>query len=282
MFGRKKTFEEIRNEEINKDLSLYYLYIYINNYENETVENKRNVREYYEKELRYKGAFYRDRKYFKINGNPEKWTPERKQRFTVESYHSSYLSGMNIYKTFDYEATYLVNLELNKPTNLVLIDVIEGIKDIRPYEAEARTEMTRIRNLMQKLDNKSHEVIIKKGFLPAKIYDMSLMQFVFKVRVNNYVRYFSTRFIKPKFLVDVGLNTLNSYIRGLINLDEGIEQHNFSKPSNPKDEEMDIDFVEIQRIYIVKRTNVFRHGIERDTPYPYELTQSFLTSMVII
>ena len=282
MFGKKKTFEEIRNEEINQDLALYYLHVYQNNYEDETAENKKEIREYYDKELRYTGAFYRDRKYFKEYGNPETWTPERKKRFKVTTYHNSFLSGMNVFKTFSYEATYLVNLDLNKPTNLVLIDVMEGVKDIMPFEAEARAELLRLKNLMLRLDNKSHEVVIKKGFLPAKIYDMSLMQIVFKVQVNNYTRYFSTRFIKPTFLIDVGINTLNSYIRAMINLDEGIEQENFTKPSNPRDEEIDIDYVEIQRMYVIKRTDVFKHGLERNTPYPYELSQSFLTSMVII
>lgn len=282
MFGKKRTFEEIRTEEINKDLSLYYLYIYINNYENETPENKRNIREYYEKDLRYKGAFYRDRKYFKEHGNPENWTPERKQRFTVESYHSSYLSGMNIYKTFQYEATYLVDLDLNKPINLVVIDVIEGVKDLMPFEAELRMELTRLKNLMLRLDNKKNTIMIKKGFEPSYFYNLGWLQIIFKMQINNIVRYISTNFVQETFLIDLGINKVNSYLSGLINMDEGNETEVFIKPSNPENREMDLDFVEIQRIFIHKRTDTFKQGIERNIPYPYELEQGFLTSMVIV
>lgn len=282
MFGKKKTFDEIRNEEINQDLALYYLNTYQNNYENETPEGKKEVREYYDKELRYEGAFYRDRKYFKKYGNPETWTPERKKRFKVTKYHSSYLSGMNVFQTFQYETTYLVDLDLNKPINLVVIDVVEGVKDLIPFETELRMELTRIKNLVLRLDNKKHTIMIKKGFEPSYFYNLGWMQFIFKMQVNNIVRYVSTNFVQEKFLIELGINKIHNYLSGLIRMDEGNETEVFIKPSNPEDREMDLDFVEIQRIFIHKRTDVFKQGIERNLPYPYELEQKILTSMVIV
>ena len=281
MFGRKKTFAEIRNEEINQDLSLYYLHIYQNNYENEKPEEKKSIREYYDRELRYEGAFYRDRKYFREHGNPETWTPERKKRFKVITYHSSYLSGMNIFRTFSYETTYLVNLDLNKPINLVVIDVVEGVKDLMPFETELRAELQRIKNLMLRLDNKKNTIMIRKGFEPAYFYNLGWLQLIFKMQINNIIRYISTNFIQEKFLIETGISKVHSYLSGLVKMDEGNETEVFIRPSNPEDREMDLDFVEIQRIFIVKRTDIFKQGMERNTPYPYELEQKILTSMVI-
>lgn len=282
MLGKKKTFDEIKNEEINQDLALYYLFIYTKNYDNETPENKKEIREYYDTELRYKGSFYRDKKHFKQYGNPSTWTPEKKKRFKVDTYHNSYLSGMNIFKQFSYETTYLVNLDLNKPVSIIVLDIVDGTKDLNYYETEVKTEIMKLKNLIYRLDGTSINIMVKKGFEPSYIYDLSMLQIIYKIRVNNFIRYISTNFIKPKFIIDKGINKLNNYLSGLISLDEGIETENFTKPSNPKDAEIDVDLVEIERIHIVKRTNVFKHGVERNTPYPYELTQSLLTSIVVI
>ena len=140
----------------------------------------------------------------------------------------------------------------------------------------------RIKNLMLRLDSKKHTVMIRKGFEPAYFYNLSWMQIIFKMQINNFVRYVSTNFLQPEFLIEKGMNKMHSYLSGLIRLDEGTETENFTKPSNPKDTEIDLEFVEIQRIFMIKRTDEYRHGIERKTNYPYELDQKFLTTMVIV
>lgn len=282
MSGKRKKFSEIENEEITTDFAFYYLYTYIDNYENETVEDKRKIREYYDTELRYKGAFYRDRKYFKEHGEPTEWSLEKKKRFKISTQHSSYLSGTALFsKEFRYKSTYLVNLDLSISTNISVIDVEKGIIDIYPYEDKVKLNIDRLFKSMLRIDNSKGKIFVRKGYEPAFLYDLSKMQYIFKVLVNKYIRHFSTNFVSQTNIRTVAYNVLDNYLNGLIDLDKGIKSDELSKPSNPPDEEFSLDNVEIQRIYVIKRTTKHRIGLERQINYPYTLYQSLLTSLVI-
>jgi len=278
------TFQE-EQPRIKKDLAFKYLYIYHTNYELETAENRRKIREYYDKELRYKNAFYRDRRYFKTHGNPDNWTKERKNRFKIATYQPSFDRGTKLFSEFRLEKDKLVNLDLNRDVSIVIIDTDYSKEEIElhPYEEKVRRELSKLKNLMlTRIDNKKHKVRIKKGNDPFYDYDLSRMQIIFQLQINKHIRITSTKFVIPQFVIELGISVLNGYVRQLIDLEKGLGREEFTKPSNPPDFPIEIYYLELQKISLVKRTDIYSVGLERKVNYPYNLDQSFLTSLVII
>lgn len=280
MFRKEEAEDYLLTDIEEKKRFLYFLYLYHENYENESRENKSLIREYYDTELRYKGAFYRDRKTFKEKGNPLYWIPQKVKRYKVKTQEMSYYRGIGGYASFEYPTQTLIQIELSKKIEMLLIDRAEGkIKLNWEYNKGVRDELENMKKIIEGLDNKKDTVIIRKGWERPKTYKLSYLQIVFKVNTGDYIRYLSTPFTTPFFVIEASMNMLENYLANVTKI--GSLGEDFTSNYHEYDEDFQVEFCRLERIYIKKRTNIQDTRLERERIAGYDLDITNLSSINI-
>jgi len=283
---RDSDIEEIRTKkhvQKQKEL-LYYLYLYHMNYKSEDVKTKRKLRDYYDNELRYRGAFYRDKKKFEEKGNPLEWEEFRVKRYKLKYSEEKAQKSFFNFSSFVYPTSKLVGIELSKQIELMLIETQEDFEfgtffyNVNfSYETTIRNELEKMKRLINKIDVSSGKVKLKRGYNPIYFENLKDLQVKFKLRFNDQVRYISTRYVTQEFIIDVAINRLESYLRKITKLDkrfdsEGVDTDNYKE----FDEDFRLEYVVLERIYILKRSNMFHLQEERTVEgydleiYPYQ------------
>jgi len=259
---RRKVVLDLEHEETKK-ISLYYLYLYHKNYTEQPRERKKEIRDYYEENLRYKGSFYRDRKRFEELGDPREWETKRLMKYKVVEEEQRYFKGMNIYQNFFLPQTTLIELEVSKECDYTVIDLQEDIiKESGHYMRFVDITVNQLEDLMQQIDNVKGLLLISKSNRQTEFYNMEWKQVIFKLEVNEeYIRFISTRFVTHDLLRDSYTSVLNDYLRRVSGIDE--DKLTKIKPSIEFEEGFKLKKIAIQRIYLVKRTNRFNYAQQR-------------------
>lgn len=280
MFRETDLEDYIITDSDEKREALYFLYLYHVNYDNEPNENKRVIREYYERELRYKGSFYKDAKIFRDRGNPLEWDTSKVQRFRPRARSMSYYQGMHTYQSFVYPTQTLVKIELSKRIEMLLANREQRIINLNlAFIHNLREELKHMQRLIGEIDSKGGSMMITKGWQSPELYDLSDLQIVFKINNNDYIRYLSTNYMSPLFVVDVAMNMLENYLVGVTKLGD-LKEETIGKYEE-YDEDFYVESCILERVWINKRTNIYDSNIKRRQLGEYDLEIENLSSIRI-
>lgn len=242
-----------------KKMGLTYLYYYHENYKTASVKEKREIRGYYDKELRYKNAFYRDKKQFEKFGHPSKWETRKINRFVVSKRGKDYAEGEKLFITepFKMYSINLIRINISKQLDIDLINIIDGFKDINTeFPKQVKKEILVLKNLMKSIDSSKGIIKIKLKFKET-MYNLENLQIIFKLQINTIIRHISTVYQKPKNLEENAVNKLNTFLRTITNL-EGVlnDGSTVIGESNVFPEDFDITSIKLIGIELNKRTNL--------------------------
>lgn len=280
MFREEDLEKIIFTDSDEKKEALYLLYLYHVNYDDEPNEKKREIREYYEKNLRYKGAFYKDAKTFRVRGNPLEWETSVIKRFKPQTRSMDYYRGMQNYDSFVYPTSTLTRVELSKRVNILLVGREENLPSLNlAYMNELRDELQQLKRTMQKVDNKKGRIKVTFGWQKPEVISLSDLQIIFKINTNDYIRYISTNFMSDTSVIEVAMNRMQNYLAGVTkikDLDEIVlgdyEEH---------EEDFFVENCILERIIMIKRTNVYDSYIKRRQLGDYDLDIENLRSIKI-
>ena len=274
--------EDLEHAE-TKRLLLFYLYLYHKNYGDEDRETKREIREYYDERLRYKGAFYKDKKRFEKFGSPMDWTVYKVKSYSLkEDKQQTYFSGMTSFGTFIYPSSFLIELTLSKDVNYVLITRdTEGKYAI--FEETFNSINNDIKDLvkkMNKIDTVSNTVRIKKGTADYKNISLDELRVIFKLTVNEYTRYISTKFVPRNLLNESSDNALFNYLEEIT----GLKQRELTdyNPSGEFDEPFILRNCVLDTVYVVKNTSQFNARYMKRSWGNYNFETEQLRSIMIM
>jgi len=280
MFREEDLEDYIITDSDEKREALYFLYLYHVNYDNEPNENKRVIREYYERELRYKGSFYKDAKIFRERGNPLNWETTSVTRFRPRARTMSYYQGMHTYDSFVYPTQTLVKIELSKHIDMILANREERIINLNlAFMHNLREELKHMQRLIGQIDDKNGSMMITKGWQSPEVYNLSDLQIVFKVNNNDYIRYLSTNYMSPSFVIEVAMNLLENYLIGVTKLGD-IKEEALGRYEE-YDEDFYIESCILERVWVNKRTNIYDSNIKRRQLGDYDLEIENLRSIRI-
>ena len=280
MFREEDLEDYIITDSDEKREALYFLYLYHVNYDNEPNENKRLIREYYERELRYKGSFYKDAKVFRERGNPLQWEAQKVARFRPKIRHVAYYQGMNTYDSFVYPTQTLIKIMLSKKADMMLVNREERIINLNlAYMHNLHEELQKMKGLLEQIDNKKGSMMITHGWQNPELYNLSDLQIVFKINNNDYIRYLSTRYMSPLYVIDVAMNVLENYLIGITKLGDLAEE--LQGRYEEYDEDFYVESCILERIWINKRTNVYDSIVKRRQLGDYNLEVENLRSIRI-
>jgi len=280
-------------EEIDKDTEiiekktkgLHFLYLYHKKYDEETPEQKRRIRNYYETELRYKGSFYRDKKQFRLYGNPKDWEIEKIQRFNIKEETEPYHDGMKIFKDFKYSSTNLVSLELSYEMNLLLLyrNEYKELEVNSFWKSRVNNEIKEMFSVFHGIDRTTENARIKKGFNPSKVYDLKDKQIKFKLQVDDYIRYISTPFLSEHELLTVGVaeKTLEDFLNTITGIEVSRREDEFINPSTEFEEGYKVDSCRLLTMYVIKYTHTYDRKYYTRDYGKYDLTVRELVSLNI-
>lgn len=246
-----------------KKTGLTYLYYYHENYKTASIEEKREIRQYYDEELRYKSAFYRDKKQFEKFGHPSVWEQRKIKRFTIEKDMTKYKAGRQIYvKPFEYISNNLIKINVSKQTNIGLVTIIDEVIDINlDFSDTIKKEIGVLKYLMQQIDNSKNTILIKDGYIDSQFCNLSNLQVVFKLQINTIVRYISTKYQSPKLIEDNAVNRLELFLRTITGLEKALIDETSQQigQSNVFPDDFEITNVTLIKIELNKVTNLYSH-----------------------
>lgn len=258
MDGKGRDIRQDLEHLETKKLMLFYLYLYHDNYKNEDNVTKREIRTYYEERLRYKGAFYRDKKAFEKFGSPMEWTDYKVKSYKLkEDKEEKYFSGMTTFQSFIYPSTHLIEILLMKSVRYILIEISqEGMYIIN--EGSLKSIKNDIKDLVRKMsriDTANNKIKIRKSSTKYQHIDLDNLKVVFKLVVNDYIRYISTKFVPRKLLLTSAEDVLLEFLRTIT----GLESKDFSdyNPSTEFEENFKLKRCILERIDLVKYSNMF-------------------------
>lgn len=281
MFRDSEQQDYLETDVDRKRKSLYFLYLFHQNYETEPVENKKKIREYYDQELRYKGAFYRDRKKFKERGNPQDWDITQTKRYKVRYEEMPYYRGMDKYTDFTYPSQNLIELELSKRLGIQLIDFQENKIILHTlYEDEINNEIDTLKSVMKIIDNKKGNFILRQ-YHKRRSYDLSYLRITFRFRIHDYIEFVSTNFVIPTAINKVAKSTLNKFLRNITGLTE-IGEPLTKKYLDDYEQGFRLKSCLLERIYLYKRTNVVPASVSKTYLKGCDFKQTHLKSIEII
>lgn len=246
-----------------KKTGLTYLYYYHENYKTASVEEKRKIRKYYDEKLRYKNAFYRDRKQFDKFGHPSDWEERKIKRFTIEKEMKKYQEGRQIFvKPFEYISNNLIKINISKQVNIELVKIIDEVIDINlRFSDTIKKEINVLKYLMQQIDNSKNTILIKDGYIDTQFCNLGNLQVVFKLQINTIVRYISTKYQSSKLIGENAVNRLELFLRTITGLEKALvdETTQQIRPSNIFPDDFEITNVTLIQIELNKVTNLFSH-----------------------
>jgi len=215
-----------RTREIERK-KLYYDYLYIKNYEKETEENKKELREYFDERLHYPNAFYRFRSKFKKRGNPLNWSDTEVKRYYALKNIRYYERGVKKFErkglffpqTEGKRENFILRLEYLKTIDLINFDN-NGVPHINSYAVDKLETISRsMIKTLQKIDNlkgKARGEFQNKGRLKG-IEERNLrnVRIVINIDCIDFERVLSTPYLNPKDApADIGL-VLRNYLEAI-------------------------------------------------------------------
>ena len=213
-----------RDTEITRK-KLYYDYLYIQNYDEEDEETKRDIREYFDRELHYKGSFYRYRNKFNKRGSPLGWSDKEVERYRHLRKFRKYESGLKVYKkektffpqTEGYKELFLLRLE--KKTKIELVKRTSKNEIIINYKALDYIEKltNKMINFMLSLDNSKGKVRVQEGYI-GKVRDFNLndLRIVVFIDCKDFIRCLSTGYHSPTLTASNIRNVIEDYLESLL------------------------------------------------------------------
>lgn len=261
--GKVKEYEakeEREKSDITKE-ELYFLYKYHRNYDNEPVEKKRQIRYYYENNLRYRGSFYKDRKTFKEHGNPKKWKERKIKRFKTlgSDEDKKYFYGSKQYfETFTYKSNKIIDVSLIKKCNIILAfrennELIineNALDDIREIVREMSRNLYTVDSNKKKIRGKKYDDI--------DTYDLGQMQVIYKIDTGYYRRWISTKFFSQSKIVKEASRKIENYVRQVV-FGDNIKDGGVNEMQENKYEEFEgeiaIKDLILEEIVVRKRTD---------------------------
>jgi len=142
-----------------------------------------------------------------------------------------------------------------------------------------REELKHMQRLIGQIDDKNGSMMITKGWQSPEVYNLSDLQIVFKVNNNDYIRYLSTNYMSPSFVIEVAMNLLENYLIGVTKLGD-IKEEALGRYEE-YDEDFYIESCILERVWVNKRTNIYDSNIKRRQLGDYDLEIENLRSIRI-
>lgn len=263
-----------------KRIALIYLYWYHINYKELPTEEKKKIRDYYDNQLRYKNAFYRDKKQFETYGHPSKWDKLKISRFVIHPEKPAFVRGKDLFSVpFKMYSNQIIQINISKQTDINLITIIDGITHIHEdYKPRILKEIKNLKSVMGKIDNTKQTVRVKLG-LEHGIYNLGYLQIIFKLQINTIIRHISISYQPSKMLEVKALNKLETFLRSITGLEKALmnEEGQILKPSNIFPDDFEITEVTLLQIELNKRTNLVK-DIREYKHFDYYITVTKLSS----
>jgi len=241
-------------------ISLYEIFL---NYPQETPENQKIIREDYNKTLRYKNAFYRDRKTFEQRGNPLEWSDRDIDSFKVKIETAPYIPIRKQFVSSFHYSPHLVTITVSKECDIALIIPIDDYKAelAYGYKAQIKSVQNNLFRKMLSLDNRKGRIPLKRGSNLSEV-EISYLRFIYIINLNGQFHVVSTNYCHPEFVRIKGLNEIETFLRKVIH-----KEGDFSITSEYDNQIMEEDFYpyscRITRIDLEKRTNIYQPAMKR-------------------
>jgi len=252
---------EANEKKERKKIGLIYLYYYHENYKTASIEEKREIRKYYDKELRYKNAFYRDRKTFITFGHPSEWDERKVKRFVIHPEKPTFERGKGLFSIpFQMISENLIQINISKQTNIPLITVVDNYKHIHEdYKSQISKIIRRLKNLMRKIDtvNQTIKANLGKNY---GVFNLGYLQIIFKIQINTIVRYIGIDYQPSKVIEYLSINKLQGFLRTLTGLESALrnEEGEIIGESNIFPDDFELTEATLIQIELNKRTNLMR------------------------
>ena len=278
--------KEIKGNQKEKKLHLYYLYLYHMNYKNEDIQTKRDIREYYDTQLRYKGAFYKDKRVFEERGNPLNWEDTKVSRYKTQEEQHRYFTGMDNFQQFAYPSSFLIELEVSKKVNIPLVERHPDELDRVNFEFSypVTKEIRDLLKIINRMDKGRGNYLVKSSYdNQTRIIDIQNKQVVFKIQVNEMIVYISTKYIPDGDIIENSINVLESYMRKITGMEKDLPQFITASQQIIQDEIQKLRECILLRIYVKKTTTTYKTSMQtRFFERQYEIEANTLTSLKIV